>query len=539
MTVGETDDAAPARRALDIVVITDLRFSGGTSSSLVDELAAAAAGGYDVGVLHVASPRLGRTASVHPGLRRLLDSGVAHLLLPGEPAQANLAVVKHPMVLASPLGGRLPIDVETVLVTVGQVPADGHDTYYDPTTVDDNILEALGRRAIWAPVSPTVRATLHGVALAESDWVEVIDPTSWSRTPSSPEVHPPVSNPTDRSDDRLVIGRHSRPDPRKWPDDADAIRTAYPTDGSVRVRILGGAEAVADVLGDTPSNWEITPFGEMDPADFLAGLDAFVYFHHPDLTEAFGRTILEALAAGVPAVVPDHFEPLFGDACLYATPDTAIDTVKALLADDEARRRHVAGAAQMVEERFSHDAHRARLAALGGPPRVRALSPPDAAPPNDSVRRRIARAGQLVQGRVGHGKHPVADVGPSPTAPPALDLVPPGLRSSTTTTMLACLGADSEHVEALLRTLDDHRRHAPGFIPVVVVTIARPDLAVELGIETRVITPRHRWTDSNETWVEYAQRRLRQLAAHYEVENIAVHDPMHPDAWIALQLRSV
>jgi hypothetical protein len=466
MTAIEAADTAPTRRTFDVVVVTDLRFSGGTSSSLADELVAAADGGYEVGVLHVANPRLGRTAAVHPALRRLLDGGTAHLLLPGEPVQARLAIVKHPMVFASSLGGRLPIDVETVLVTVGQVPADRHDTYYDPRVVDDHIAEAFGRRAIWAPVSPTVRATLHDVTLAEHDWVEIIDPAAWHRTTAISAGDEAESDPGGQLDGRLVIGRHSRPDPRKWPDDADAIRAAYPVDGSVRVRILGGADAAAAVLGETPGNWEVLAFGAVDPAEFLAGLDAFVYFHHPDLTEAFGRTILEALAAGVPAVVSPHFEPLFGDACLYATPDTALDTVRALLADDDARRRHIARAAQLVEERFSHDAHSARLAALIGPPAVRA-QPPRA--PLAGLRRRS-------------GARAARSSGTSAPAAPQLDLAPPGLRRSTTTTLVAHLGVDRKEVEALLRTLDAHRRRAPGFIPVVVITITRPDLAAELGV---------------------------------------------------------
>ena len=303
----------------------------------------------------------------------------------------------------------------------------------------------------------------------------------------------------------------------------------------MRVRILGGADAATDVLGVTPSGWEIVPFGEMDPAEFLAGLDAFVYFHHPDLIEAFGRTILEALAAGVPAVVPDHFEGVFGDACIYASPGTAIDTVRALLADDEARRSYDVRAAQLLEERFSHDAHRSRLEALIGPPRA---LPPVAVSPNGRARSRITRVRQTRRGRRNRSQIPVNEVRSPPHAPPSLDLVPSGLRRSTTMTMFACLGADSADVEALLRTLDGHRRRAPGFIPIVVVTITRPDLASELGIETRVITPRHRWVDHNEAWADYAQRRLRQLASHYAVENIAVGDLMHPDAWIALQLRS-
>ena len=89
----------------------------------------------------------------------------------------------------------------------------------------------------------------------------------------------------------------------------------------------------------------------------------------------------------------------------------------------------------------------------------------------------------------------------------------------------------------MLAALDVHRRHAPGFIPVVVTSITRPALAVELGIETKVITNPSRWDDADEAWVDYAQRRLRQLAAHYQADNITAANPTDDYAWIALQLR--
>jgi hypothetical protein len=480
--------------SFDVVAATDLRFPGGTSSSLVGEIMAATNAGYRIGLVHLANPRLGRALPVHPGLRSLIDSGQAQLLLAGEPATARLGLVKHPMVFAEWAGGRLPIDVERVLITVGQVPADRHGAYYDPAVVDAAVAEAFGAPPRWAPVSDAVRATLSGVELTDDDWVEVIDLAAWSTGRTTTPHGEAGGDPADRP---LVIGRHSRPDPRKWPASADEIRAAYPVDGSVRVRILGGADAAVELLGEVPEHWEVLPFGSVTAQDFLAGLDAFVYFHHPDLTEAFGRTILEAIAAGVPAVVPSHFEPLFGEACLYATPDTAVDTVRALVADPDARQRHVERASEIARERFGHDAHVARLAALIGPPAARPTGP---------------------------------------AAPPQLDLAPVGHRHAVATTLIACLGAKRKEIERLLRSLDRQRRHAVGFVPVVITTISRPPLADELGIETRSITNRSRWSDT-EPWESYAQRRLRQLASHYGADNIIVTDPAHPDAWIAMQLR--
>jgi hypothetical protein len=491
----EPSEGERSPASFDVVVATDLRFPGGTSSSLVDEITAATNAGYRLGLVHLANTRLGRALPVHAGLRALIDSGRIQLLLPGEPATARLGLVKHPMVFAEWAGGRLPIVVEQVLITVGQVPADRNGTYYNPAAVDASVVEAFGAPPRWAPVSGAVRATLSGVELTDHDWVEVIDLAAWSTEGTTTPHGEAGGDPADR---RIVIGRHSRPDSRKWPASADEIRAAYPVDGSVRVRILGGADAAVELLGEEPENWEVLPFGSVTAQDFLAGLDAFVYFHHPDLTEAFGRTILEAIAAGVPAVVPGHFEPLFGEACLYATPDTAVDTVRALVADPDARERHVRRASEIARERFGHDAHVARLAALIGSPAARPTGP---------------------------------------AAPPQLDLAPAGHRRAVATTLVAAFGTEGKELDALLRSLERQRRQAPGFVPVVVITVTRPPLTEALGIETRVITSRAGWTDASEAWETYAQRRLRQLASHYGADNIAVADPAHPDAWIALQMR--
>lgn len=479
-------------RRFDMVIVTDLRFPGGTSSSLLEEVTAATTAGYEVGLLHVASPRIGPSASVGHRIRGLIDDGPAHLVLPGERVDTRVVIVKHPIVFAESMGGRLGIDADQVVVTVGQVPADEHGTYYAPRTVDDNILEALGQRAVWIPVSPAVRSALGDdsadVEVSGNTWVEIID------VATEPTVQ---RDPVD--DTRLVIGRHSRPDRLKWPADAEELRAAYPVDGSVRVRVLGGADPVADVLGAVPDTWEVSAFGSVEPVEFLAGLDAFVYFHHPDLTEAFGRTILEALAVGVPAVVPAHFEPIFGTACLYATPHTAIETVRALCDDPDRRRAHVAQARHLVAERFGHAAHLRRITELCGPP----------------------------------GSIDPADVKPTP---PVLADVPLGHRRSFTTTLIAALGAEVDEVEDLLKAIERHRRRAPGFVPIFAITVRRPPLAERLGIETVVITSRRKHTGPPETWADYARRRLHQLATHHQVHNVVVANPSHKDAWIGLQV---
>ena len=61
-------------------------------------------------------------------------------------------------------------------------------------------------------------------------------------------------------------------------------------------------------------------FGSVDSREFLHGLDAYVYFHSSRWIEAFGYSVLESLASGLPTIVSRSFEPLFADGAIYAKP---------------------------------------------------------------------------------------------------------------------------------------------------------------------------------------------------------------------------
>lgn len=478
---------------MDVVIVCDLRFPGGTSTSVAQEVVAAAGAGYRVGLAHLDAASLRTDRPIHPALRALLDAGTATLLLPGQPVRARLVEVRHPMVLATPLGGRLPITGDQVVVVAGQVPADRDGTtYYDPAVVDAHVVAAFGRRGVWAPISPVVRAALQPAAeraairLTDDDWVEVIDPAAWVVERSGPV-----------DADRPVIGRHSRPSPLKWPATAADLLAAYPDDGSARVKVLGGTTGVADVLGHEPRTWEVTPFGDQSARDFLAGVDVFVYQHHPDLVEAFGRTVLEAMAAGVPAVVPPTLRTLFGDAVCYATPGEVQQRVADLWRDPAAYRAQRDRGLAAVERRFSLAAHVRRLHALIGDPRRGAVTLP----------------------------------------PPSLEAIPPRQRTELPVVIFAALGATRDELTALIDTIAQRRAHTAGFLPVVVATEAAPPNAAVLGVPVETITHRRNWTSPAERWPEYAQSRLSQIARRYGATSITVTDLTHPDAALALRVR--
>ena len=348
-------------REVDVLIISDLRFPGGTSHSIATEIEAQHAAGYTTGLLQLNGPLVRRVRGVNPAIAALVREGKARLLVGPRPVRARLAVVRHPGVLQAAADQLPPVSADHVVVLANAGPRDTDGTaVYDVAAADRAARERLGREPLWAPIGPLVREEIVDLVPAErlmaEDWVNVIDVEAWARPR------------TGWAGDRPVVGRHSRPSPQKWPRDPATLKAVYPVDGSWTVRVLGGADPVAQVLGRVPRSWEVLEFGAMSPQDFLAGLDFFVYYHDPRWVEAFGRTILEALATGVPAVLPPHFRALFGDAAIYAEPEDVRGLVDGLRADRAAYEAHARRAAAVARERFSYQTHVRRVEALVGAP---------------------------------------------------------------------------------------------------------------------------------------------------------------------------
>jgi len=348
-------------RAVDVLDISDLRFPGGTAHSLAEEIHAQYEAGYVTGVLHLNGPLVAKARAINPKVRPLLEAGEAELLVGQEPITARVVVVRHPAVLQH-AGAELPrIRTETVVIVANAAPhdIDGHEHYSVPA-VDNVARERFGIDPLWAPIGPEVRATIDETVppqrLVDDDWVNIIDINAWHSPRSGPAADVPV------------IGRHSRESPQKWPRSLDVLREVYPTDDSAIVRVLGGAKPAERLLGQIPASWQVLPFGTMDSGEFLSSLDFFVYYHDPYWVEAFGRTILEALATGRPAILPPHFSSLFGEAAVYAEPPEVRETMHRLYSDREAYDAQVRRGLAYTRSWFGHGVHVARIDRLIGTP---------------------------------------------------------------------------------------------------------------------------------------------------------------------------
>ncbi len=294
----------------DVIIMSDFGLPGGTTSSNLEEIKANTKFGLTTGLVHNRHPRFDSSV-VNPKILAACSPST-RFVNAHEIVSCDVLVIKHPTAAAEIPDDFPKISVNgNIVMVVNQTPMTGYqgdaEFVYDIGAVDAEIQRAFGRVPRWSPISPVVRDVLHthhqadiaNVELWDHDWVEIIDPDEWHRP-----KQPPIPG-------KVRIGRHARDSVWKWPATKEALLAAYPDDPKVIVDILGGADVPRTMLGSLPHNWIVREFGSMDPADYLAGLDYFLYVPHPDMVEAFGRTILEAWAAGVPVLgtPPASFTP--------------------------------------------------------------------------------------------------------------------------------------------------------------------------------------------------------------------------------------
>lgn len=362
-----TSNAQEKPHHFDVVIATDFRVPGGTNYSSLEEIRAQISAGLRTGLMHI--PRYDHlpTRRMVDNFREVADGKWVHVLTYGDEIVTDLVIFRWPPALAN-LPKFLPkVRANNVRIILNQTPQRrrGDDqVFYDIEEVDRRIENLFGKKGVWAPIGPEARAALEGYSdrfnVSAKDWVNILDLSEWSLRSERPSNLKPV------------IGRHARDHADKWPETVDALFRAYPDTSDLVVSILGGAEVPRAMLGTLPRNWTVSPFDKIRSYDYLCGLDLFVYFTHSDYIEAFGRVIFEAMAVGVPVLLPESFRASFGDAALYSPIADVQKTVKRVLEDENLYVDQVRRGRELVEQEFGHDTHIRRIS-----PMVKKLSGPD------------------------------------------------------------------------------------------------------------------------------------------------------------------
>jgi hypothetical protein len=360
----------------DIVHAADLSFPGGTSSALRAELKAAKLFGLSTAVV----PFIGRRGDFfRPFEKRtanLIDALGVTWLAGDHIATCDVLYANHPQVFEHMPASAVRVRPQRVVCIVHHPLFDGDwKQQYDFEIVKRNLERLFGAPVKFAPVGPRVRAQFESLVerkppLLSHDLFNMVDMNEWSfRQRPAPQG-------------TAIVGRHSRPDPLKWPDSKDDLLAAYPDRRHLTIRALGGVPS--DLEGWIGSNREALPFYSQGVPEFLNSLDFYVYFHSRRWVEAFGMSVAEAMASGLVTILDPTYETLFEDGAIYAEPKDVETLIDSFLSSPDAYLKQSAAARKLVETKFSLAMYPARMGELCDNlalPRFQALK---AAPPSRS-----------------------------------------------------------------------------------------------------------------------------------------------------------
>jgi hypothetical protein len=346
----------------DVVFAGDWRQYGGPQKSMIEEIRALTAQGLEVGVLQLEAPRFMTKIMkpLTPHIQSLINAGVVTEVLYDDPVDVDLLILRYPPILQFGLWEHSELNIRKMLILANQAPSelDGSDIRYLVPDCTDNARSTFCEDVTWVPQGPQVRQAiapyLESDLLAAFDMPGILDPAEWY----APRKH--------RRGTLPVVGRHSRDNAMKWPEDAAVIEQAYPTSGRFDVRVLGGATVPGAVLGRTslPAAWTVYATDALPVPTFLRTLDFYVFFQNSVAVEAFGRSILEAIASRMVVILPRQYEEVFGEAALYAEPKDVQSLVMSYHNDRKLYSKQVARADAVVEQRFSHRSYAELIKAL-------------------------------------------------------------------------------------------------------------------------------------------------------------------------------
>ena len=301
----------------DVIVVCDFVLRGGAFVSTFNYIKAACAAGKRVAVAHWRKYELNPHSSLNPKLYELCVEKGIDILTPGDVASTEFLIVGYPAILQH-MPDSFPVIVpKHLIVVVNQFASrlyDGSDQQYDPLVARSNLLALFGEEGVWVPISALVKKLMKQDSRYPSPharpWYPMIETDSWCdeelRWRGGDVARWPI------------VGRHGRDAYTKWPSDIQTLRDAYGLDKPATYRFLGGANHALKQLQEVPANWEILPFDHISVRDFLKDLDFYIHYPHEMYIEEFGRAVMEAMAIGIPAILPHSFRRTFGDAAVYA-----------------------------------------------------------------------------------------------------------------------------------------------------------------------------------------------------------------------------
>ncbi|MGJ9425474.1 glycosyltransferase [Nesterenkonia halotolerans] len=317
---------------LDVLFAADWCEFGETQVAALAEISLMISLGYRVGLLHLEnSIHLSEHARhyIAPVQELISHGSVALVLADEEFYEVDLALVRDPELLQFMPDGRVNFPVRRVAVVAQDLPVSSgsFEVRYIPEDCARHAENFFGSRPIWVARSYAVAeklGTFIGVPeLSELNYEPVFNSDSWGVPRARPRSRVPV------------IGRWSGNTARDWPLDRETIPMLWPTDGTSDVRLLGNPTEAVRALGARwlPPTWVSFHERDISRRTYYRSLDFFVHYTGHETVLAVELPVLEALAAGCVVILPPGTEEIYGDAALYAEPQSVLKLINTYYAD--------------------------------------------------------------------------------------------------------------------------------------------------------------------------------------------------------------
>ena len=339
-----------------VVFAGDWRQYGGPQKSMIEEIRSLKEAGYSVAILHLEAPRFMSTIvkPLNPVIQAMVNEGKVDEVLYDDDIEVELMILRYPPILQFVANAPCGLRIRRMFILANQAPSelDGSDVRYLVRDCMDNARRNFCDNVSWVPQGPQVREFitryLNGTELESFDIPGIVKLSEWQ-----------TKVPRRRRSLIPVVGRHSRDNRMKWPEEKITLTDVYPVDGTVDVRVMGGGKIPAKVLetAATPAGWIVYPTDAMPVQSFLRTLDFFVFFQHSNAVEAFGRAILEAIASNLVVILPPHYEKVFGEAAIYCEPKEVQSLISRYYSDSNLYEEQQHKALEVLNERFTHEAY--------------------------------------------------------------------------------------------------------------------------------------------------------------------------------------
>lgn len=335
---------------MDLTLVIDPRFSGGTSSAVAREINALACD-YRLSVVAISSQHF-KGKAVHHAIEDACEQTGTQLRWDPPFISSDLVALHNPSFLKfdTSLTSRIHCDRLFVVCHENFLRPGGAEGFDVGHCLSLISVASLCRQKYLMPVSGWNRQGVEAWSMSNpSNWK--IGPSNWFNICDF-DMAPATSRPRDRR------GRHSRAGPEKFPGYA-ALSQMF-SDQAESVRIMGADSLMSD---DRPARWELLPFGAEPVDHFLQTLDFFIYFTNPMWQESFGRVIAEAIAAGKVVIASPETALSFGNGVIAAEP-AEVDHIVARLIENPAAYADQVQRGQEVLRGFGVDAFRSQLETL-------------------------------------------------------------------------------------------------------------------------------------------------------------------------------